>query len=402
MAQKYKTLQSLFHASEREAARAYQERFNSKDALHFGFEISGCPAFFIMDSAVYELVVQSLELDRDIRRIIVQIPDSALKQYIDSCLIDEILLTNKIEGVRSTRKEIGAILEQLDAQKKTGRLYGLTRKYLALSHEERPALNTPADVRTLYDELVLPDVLEENPANAPDGKLFRKGPVSMISSSQKEIHHGAQTEEEIIRLLKQALAVLANKQVHPLVKAALFHFIFGYTHPFYDGNGRINRFISSSMLSGYYHPIIGFKLSAKIHEKLSAYYKAFVTCEHPLNKGDLTPFVIAFAQIFISAQKETAAQLEEKLGDFKVAQSKIQDSLPQKQLSELGDFACELAQASIFAENGITTNELCEACSITAPTAVKRRKKLKDAGLLASKKQGHYTYYSLDLDALFA
>lgn len=249
---------------------------------------------------------------------------------------------------------------------------------------------------------MLPDVLEENPTNAPDGKFFRKGPVSVVSASQKEIHHGAQTEEEIIELLEQALAALTNKQIHPLVKAALFHFMFGYIHPFYDGNGRINRFISSSVLSSYYHPIVGFKLSAKINEKLGAYYKAFATCEHPLNKGDLTPFVISFAQIFISAQKETAVQLKEKLGDFKVVQSKINDSLPQKQLNELGDFACELAQASIFAENGITTNELCEACGITAPTAVKRRQKLKDAGLLASKKQGHYTYYSLDLDALFA
>lgn len=178
--------------------------------------------------------------------------------------------------------------------------------------------------------------------------------------------------------------------------------MFGYIHPFYDGNGRINRFISSSVLSSYYHPVLGFKLSLKIHEKLSAYYKAFTTCEHPLNKGDLTPFVITFARIFVSAQKETTAQLEEKLGDYKVAQNKLRNSLPQEQLGELGDFACKLAQASIFAENGVTTNELCAACDITAPTAVKRRKKLKDAGLLASKKQGHYSYYSLDLDALFA
>ncbi len=401
MAQNYKSLRALFHAPESDAARAYQERFNSKDAHHFDFDISGHSAFFLMDSAVYELIVRSLELDRSIRNLAVQVPDSALQHYMDSCLIDEVLLTNKIEGVSSTRKEISTILEHLNDQGKTGRLYGLTRKYHALSQEKRPPLKTPADIRALYDELVLPEVLEENPTNAPDGKLFRKGPVSVISTDQKEVHRGAQTEEEIIRLLKQALALLVSENLHPLPRTALFHFMFGYIHPFYDGNGRVNRFISSSALSSYYHPIVGFKLSLKIHEKLNAYYKAFTTCEHPLNKGDLTPFVVAFAQIFVSAQEEALAQLEEKSGDFKVAQGRLRSSLPTTQLEELGDFACELAQASIFAENGITTNELCEACDITAPTAVKRRKKLKDAGLLASKKLGHYTYYSLDLDALF-
>ncbi len=402
MAQNYKTLRALFHASESNADHIYQERFNGKDAHRFEFDVSGYPAFFLMDSAVYELIIQSLELDRSIRNLAAQLPYSALKHYMDSCLIDEVLITNKIEGVSSTRKEIGTILEHLNDQGKTGHLYGLTRKYHALGQEKLPPLNTPADIRALYNELVLPEVREENPANEPDGKLFRKGPVSVISTGQKEVHRGAQTEKEIAQLLKQALALLAGESLHPLPRTALFHFMFGYIHPFYDGNGRVNRFISSSVLSSYYHPIVGFKLSLKMHEKLSAYYKAFTTCEHPLNKGDLTPFVIAFAQIFVSAQEEALAQLKEKSGDYKVAQSKLQSSLPPGQLEELGDFACELAQASIFAENGITTNELCEACSITAPTAVKRRKKLKDAGLLASKKQGHYTYYSLNLDALFA
>ncbi|MDO4854443.1 MAG: Fic family protein [Coriobacteriia bacterium] len=402
MAQNYKTLRALFHASESDAACVYQERFHSKEAHHFDFEVSEHPAFFLMDSAIYELIVRSLELDRDIRNLAAQIPNSALQQYMDSCLIDEVLLTNKIEGVSSTRKEISTILEHLNSPGKAGRLYGLTRKYRALSQEKRPPLNSPADIRALYDELVLPEVREENPANVPDGKLFRKGSVSVISAVQKEVHRGAQTEEEITQLLKQALRLLTSEELHPLPRTALFHFMFGYIHPFYDGNGRVNRFISSSALASYYHPVVSFKLSLKIHEKLSAYYKAFTTCEHLLNKGDLTPFVIAFAQIFVSAQEEALAQLEEKSGNYRVAQSKLRSSLPAAQLEELDDFSCALAQASIFAENGITTNELCDACSITAPTAVKRRKKLKDAGLLASKKQGHYTYYSLDLDALFA
>lgn len=51
-----------------------------------------------------------MELDRELLRKMSSVPLIALNQYTKKCLIDEIRMTNEIEGVVSTRKEINEIL----------------------------------------------------------------------------------------------------------------------------------------------------------------------------------------------------------------------------------------------------------------------------------------------------
>ena len=51
------------------------------------------------------------------------LPGIARTHYTNKCLIDEIILTNDIEGVRSTRKELGTILNDLGKRNKKNRFY---------------------------------------------------------------------------------------------------------------------------------------------------------------------------------------------------------------------------------------------------------------------------------------
>lgn len=111
MSSKYRDLRTLFHISENDARLVYEQRFNSKDAVRLNFQISGNQAFCVMDSAIYELIIKAMELDRDIDRTIGMLPQRAIEQYMDKCLIDEIVLTNGIEGVHSTRREIAMPLK---------------------------------------------------------------------------------------------------------------------------------------------------------------------------------------------------------------------------------------------------------------------------------------------------
>ena len=53
------------------------------------------------------------EKSKEVRALSAQLPDIAKEQYSRKCLIDEIVLTNKIEGVHSSRKEIGEVLDML-------------------------------------------------------------------------------------------------------------------------------------------------------------------------------------------------------------------------------------------------------------------------------------------------
>lgn len=89
-----------------------------------------------MDSAVYELIIRAMEPDRFIDQVMGMLPRRAISQHMDRCLIDEIVLTNGIEGVHSTRREIDDALEMLAEKDKTGRFLGIVEKYHALKTRE--------------------------------------------------------------------------------------------------------------------------------------------------------------------------------------------------------------------------------------------------------------------------
>ena len=57
---------------------------------------------------------------------------------------------------------------------------------------------------------------------------------------------------------------LNNDDINFLIRIAVFHYAFGYIHPFYDGNGRTSRFISSYLLSQRLEDLVSFRLSYTI------------------------------------------------------------------------------------------------------------------------------------------
>ena len=63
MSSKYRDLRTLFHVSENDARFAYEQRFNSKDAVRLSFQISGNQAFYVMDSAICEPIIKAMDLD---------------------------------------------------------------------------------------------------------------------------------------------------------------------------------------------------------------------------------------------------------------------------------------------------------------------------------------------------
>ena len=156
------------------------------------------------------------------------LPNIAINSYIIKSLKDEIALTNEIEGVRSTRKEIEDAIDSIKNDK-SARFKGLVDKYFKLISNEIIPLNNCADIRTIYDALVLPEIEKEN---LPDGILFRKEPVQVVSATQKEKHRGIMPESKIIESLDVCLDFLKSDDIDSLIKISAFHYLFGYIHPF--------------------------------------------------------------------------------------------------------------------------------------------------------------------------
>lgn len=193
------------------------------------------------------------------------LPEKALIQYRTRCLTDEIVLTNNIEGVHSTRKEINEILSDLSTKDRKNVLSDLSKICNVVTEWG----NTSA-YRTGHKKNIWRYFLRWDKCNRPFKSSwrhnFQKNDVNVYSPTQKVIHTGVHPESEIISIMDKSLNFLANADCDILIRIAVFHYLFGYIHPFYDGNGRTDRFISSYLLSKELNSLIGYHISYTIKE----------------------------------------------------------------------------------------------------------------------------------------
>ena len=84
----------------------YNDRYNGEFTLHFPIYINGNKAFMTYSSELLQLVAGIYKADKKLSLNISNMPGIALEQFTRRCLVDEIKLTNDIEGVYSTRREI--------------------------------------------------------------------------------------------------------------------------------------------------------------------------------------------------------------------------------------------------------------------------------------------------------
>ena len=393
---KYKLLSHLFYKNKDEYNALYQQRMSSESTVVLPIKIGDHNAFYCLCPEIYETSLRIMQLDKMVSVVEDELPNAALIQFANKCLIDEIKLTNDIEGVYSTRKELSAVLHEVSSKAKKKRFYGLLNKYQMLISDNEFPLNTSTDIREIYNDLVFKEVAEDCAENIPDGEIFRKDMAEVTTSTQKVIHKGAYPETKIIQLMEQALNVLNQKEIPILIRISIFHYLFGYIHPFYDGNGRTSRFISSYLLSKEFEFLIGFRLSYTIKEHIKDYYEAFKECNDEKNLGDLTPFIIMFLNIIL----ESFENLYEALEKRKNLLSKYSEFIENSDMNEeLKIFTYVLTQASLFSNEGITKRQLGIELDISPSTVDKRLSKLRQMEMLLEE-NGKPARYMIDLNKL--
>ncbi len=290
----------IFYKKPTEYESIYDARFNSEASIKLPIKIHENVGFIFNTNEITKLLVKIYKTINKINLLRTHLPNIAINSYIIKSLKDEIALTNEIEGVRSTRKEIEDAIDSIKNDK-SARFKGLVDKYFKLISNEIIPLNNCEDIRTIYDALVLPEIEKEN---LPDGILFRKEPVQVVSATQKEKHRGIMPESKIIESLDLCLDFLKNDDIDSLIKISAFHYLFGYIHPFYDGNGRTSRFISSYLIKNELDVLLALKLSYTVKNNINKYYKAFDVCNDRKNKGDITFFVVTFLELLSQASND--------------------------------------------------------------------------------------------------
>ena len=392
----YESLGKIYYKNNEKYEDIYQSRFNSEFTIKFDFNIGEHQSFLVINNDILTLVSAIMKSDKNLSKASLGLPPIALKYFLKRCLIDEIQITNEIEGVRSTKREIRALVDTKEKSKEKKRLYGLVQKYKLLLSDINFSLDTCEDIRTLYDEFVLAEVERENVKNIPDGKIFRKDMVEIISPSQKVIHKGVFPEEKIIDLLTKALNVLKVIDINPLVKIALFHYMFGYIHPFYDGNGRVSRFISSYLLNKELEKMVGFSLSNSIKNKISKYYDIFKITNEQKNKGDMTPFVIGFLELINDGVENLYNVIDSKKEQLDFYQ-KIINGYADDNKSVI-NILYILVQNALFDDEGLDVVRLSQITKLSDSSI---RAKLKDLkAFVTSGFVGKKKVYSANLEEL--
>lgn len=396
----YTILSHLYYKDKDEYTALYEKRKYSESTRLLPIFIQENQAFYCLCPDIYDLSARIMVLDKKVSLIRKNLPVAALTQFAMKCLIDEIKLSCDIEHVYSTRSELSAVLDSLNTSAKNKRFHGLVQKYSMLS-EENLSLKSCSDIRGIYDELVLNEVKADAADNVPDGEIFRKGLAEVANSAQKVIHRGAYPESKIIEQMEQALHILNDAEIPILIRISIFHYLFGYTHPFYDGNGRTSRFISSYLLAQEFDFLIGYRLSYTIKENLSKYYKAFQECNDTKNGGDLTPFIIMFLTIVCESFEKLYAALEKRCNSLSHYRKLIYEIYKTNSFSDEEKLFCDsLLQTTLFSDKGITKKKLCDELKISPSTVDKRLDKVRKTNLLAEKKGERAYQYALELSLL--
>ena len=315
----YELLSSVFYKDAKQYEALYNTRFNSESTFKLPIDIHGNQAFVMITKGISIWQDYITSSSSKLPHLLSATPKIMLEHYKSSCVIEEIMLTNDIEGVYSSRKEITAIYNNANRDK-DARFRGLVEKYKRLADNHDIPLSTCEDIRALYDEIVLPEIEADN---TPDGKTFRKETTAVHSATDKVKHTGIYPEGKIIDYMDRSLALLHDNKIPSLIRIAVFHYLFGYIHPFYDGNGRMSRFISSYLLRDAVSDLVSFRISYIIKDNKNAYYKAFDDCNNEKNKGDLTPFVLMFLEVIANAMRDLGKNMREKTERFLFVWNKV-------------------------------------------------------------------------------
>ncbi len=309
----YKTLETLYHMDssplrESNAVKLLEERKNASSSFRLGIETPYGELFIATPRELTILLEKVLRRERKVSNLMRALPNIAGAQVLRSMVFDEVVGSNAIENVHSTRKQIEEALFSRADDPKQKRFREFARLYLDLIVDSHLVPETPDDIRFIYDKVMDSEELD----SPPDGRLFRRESVK-ITDGIKVIHEGVYSEEEITKAMQKMLDLVASYEIPSIYSALAAHFIFEYVHPFYDGNGRTGRYLLSLFLEHSLSKATALSLSRALAENRAAYYGAFSVAEHPLNRGELTFFIYEMLQLILNAQDNLIAKYEENI-----------------------------------------------------------------------------------------
>ena len=238
------------------------------------------------------------------------------ERYLVDSLIEEAITSSQLEGAATTRLVAKEMLRSGRSPR------GRSERMI---HNNYNGMEFVAEV---VDEALSAPILLELQRILTDGTLddpeavgrFRRpaDEVSVIDQRDGTVLHEPPEAEGLAERMER-LFEFANRAddepfIHPVVKAALLHFMIGYEHPFVDGNGRTARALFYwAMAKSKYWMMEYLPISAIIRKAPAQYARSYLYSEQDDN--DLTYFLDYNLRVVLRSIKRLHRYLAGKARD---------------------------------------------------------------------------------------
>ena len=306
----YRTLRSLFHEQGRAAALAEQaRRLAQPGTMRWEFPLGQGPCgegplFVLSTPTIGELCASIRRQEQALGQQWHRLSVGEQQRLHRHLAVAEVHATSAVEGITHARDDLERALGRMDREGSGAGIAcaGMLWEYLLLGAGEQP--RTLGELRGLYDRAIAAEI---NPEDAPDGVLFRHGPVVVGDGADNDrTHRGFGSEEAVCEGLQVVLAAMHSQEESPqrrLLAPLMAHVMLELVHPFYDGNGRVGRLLLARGIATELSVPTALCLSTVILESRAQYYRAFRDLQHPLSFGDGTGSALILLRCVDRAQQ---------------------------------------------------------------------------------------------------
>jgi len=164
---------------------------------------------------------------------------------------------------------------------------------------------TPELTLTLHKQLM--EGIMDDAGTFRDGSVFvgHKTKTEIVVKHNPPFH----TRDEITKALEELYAWMATAdEYHPLIKAGILHHQFAYIHPFFDGNGRMARVLTSYYLLLKHYEVVKYFIIDDFYDIDRYLYSDTL---HTADTGDTTQWLAYFLEGIGASLQGALARIQE-------------------------------------------------------------------------------------------
>ncbi len=312
------------------------------------------------------------------------IPSLSLKLFQDNQILATHYSTS-IEGNPLSPQDVTNVIlgDQVPTTKSEKEVKNYFAILTSLTNLARQNVPVSVELTEKFHAQLMDGLEEKSKWGLRDSGVF----VGHKEKDQMVVKHNPpyHTKSEIKKALNELYDWLRKESdIHPLLKAGIFHHQFAYIHPFFDGNGRVGRILTTYFLLLKHYEVSKYFILDDYYDIDRHLYSDTL---HTADAGDKT----AWLEYFLEGIASSMQAAEGRIVDLK--RTNLDDVEGEKRV--LVTAREEEVLQIIIEKKAIKTSDIEEAFGVTRQQAHSLLSSLVGKGLLEKFGKTKTSYYKL-------